>query len=130
MLVIFSMSVICHQHLKGATNIFRLQYLSPTFQKAIKIEKLTGKVYGISLVAQNLPFRSILPTTFSRSLFLITIFLNFVLLDLQELSRSSRYFNEFQVHSSSLFQNSKSEFILLLFIQRATLRVTVMPLNL
>ena len=70
---------------------------------------------------------------FSRSLFLNNFFwLHFfeILLDLQELSKSSRYLNEFQVHSSSLFKNSKSEFILLLFIQWATLRVTVMPLNL
>ena len=60
-----------------------------------KVEgKLTGKVYGISLVAQNLPFWSLFPITFAAHSFSVTFsyynFFNFVLLDLQELSKSSR----------------------------------------
>ena len=108
--------------------------LSATFVANIDVVKKFGK--------GNLPERFMISLWwykifhfgyFSRSLFLNNFFwLHFfeILLDLQELSKSSRYLNEFQVHSSSLFQNSKSEFILLLFIQWATLRVTVMPLNL
>ena len=113
-----------HQHISSPTSVANIDV----------DKKKSRKTYRKGLWYLFGGTKSSISVTFPDHFFPITFsdynFLNFILLDLQELSKSSRYLNEFQVHSSSLFQNSKSEFILLLFIQWATLRVTVMPLNL